>query len=82
MPRRFGGAREQAGWWQAYYPGSDGRRVHETTRFESREAALAWLDDLARGRNKGSWHDPGAAHERFEWSPPEWCTGSSVIVSS
>jgi hypothetical protein len=62
-PRPFGGVRPQSGWWQAYYPGPDGHRVHETAHFPSEDAARTWLDDLARERARGSWHDPAAAHQ-------------------
>lgn len=74
MPRPFGGVREQAEWWQAYYPGPDGRRVHETTHFESYDDARAWLDDVARERNRGGWHDPAAAHQRLDTFAMAWIT--------
>ena len=71
-PRPFGGVRPQAGWWQAYYPGPDGKRVHETTHFTSEDAAREWLDTLARERDRGSWHDPAAAHQRFDEFATAW----------
>lgn len=82
MPRPFGGVREQAGWWQAYYPGPDGKRVHETTHFESYDDARGWLDDLARERNRGGWHDPAAAHQRFDRFATTWLASHECAEST
>lgn len=83
MPRRFGGTRFQpAGYWQAYYPGPDGRRAYEPTRFASQEAALAWLDDVARERDRGSWVDPGASHQRFDAFATSWLLTARVAPTT
>ncbi|WP_129336731.1 tyrosine-type recombinase/integrase [Cellulomonas endophytica] len=82
MPRPFGGVRQQRGWWQAYYPGTDGRRVHETTRFTSAEAAREWLDDLAAERERGSWSDPAAAHQRFDVYATTWLSTAQIAPTT
>ncbi|HEY3547397.1 MAG TPA: tyrosine-type recombinase/integrase [Propionicimonas sp.] len=83
MPRPFGGAKQtSAGWWQAYYPGPDGRRVHETTRFPTKAAARAWLDDLARDREQGSWRDPAAWHQRFDQYATAWLATARIAAST
>ncbi|MCR6706194.1 MAG: hypothetical protein NVV66_16390 [Cellulomonas sp.] len=58
MPRPFGGVRAQAGWWQAYYPGPDGKRVHEATHFESYDDDAAGSTTSQQERNRGGWHTP------------------------
>ena len=79
MPRPFGGVRRQtAGWWQAYYSGTEGRRVYESTPFPSPEAARQWLDDLARERARGSWHDPAASHQRFDRYATSWLATARI----
>ncbi len=82
MPRPFGGVKPQAGWFQAYYPGPDGRRVHETTHFETYDDARGWLDDLARERNRGGWHDPAAAHQRFDRFATTWLAAHECSEST
>ena len=83
MSRPFGGAqRTSAGWWQAYYPGPDGRRVHEPTHFPSQRAARQWLDGLARDRERGSWVDPAAAHQRFDEFATAWLATASVAPTT
>lgn len=83
MPRSFGGTRQTgAGWWQAYYPGPDGRRVLETTHFPTKAAARAWLDDLARDREQGSWRDPVAWHQRFDQFATTWLASARIAPST
>lgn len=83
MPRPFGGARlTSGGWWQAYYPGPEGRRVHEPTQFPTKQAARDWLKDLARERSKGSWLDPAAAHQRFDGFATSWLTTAPIASTT
>lgn len=72
MARPFGGVKKQSGWYQAYYPGPDGKRVHERTRFETYDDARAWLDDLARDRARGDWTDRAAGAQRFDVFATSW----------
>lgn len=76
--RPFGGVRQRAGVWQAYYPGPDGQRVYESTRFLTERAAREWLADLASRRGRGSWIDPQAGHQRFDQFATDWLTTAPI----
>ncbi|GAA3812891.1 tyrosine-type recombinase/integrase [Cellulomonas soli] len=72
----------QAGWFQAYYPGADGKRVHHLERFATAEDAREWLDDLARERNHGSWHDPAAGAQRLDQYATTWLAAHDCSPST
>ena len=45
-------------------------------------AARAWLDDLARDREQGSWRDPVAWHQRFDQFATTWLASARIAPST
>lgn len=83
MARSFGGVRRRpAGWWQAFYPGADGRRVYCPTHFLAAQDARDWLDELVRQRERGSWFDPAAAHQRFDRFATSWLATARIASTT
>jgi len=71
--RSFGGVRKlPSGSWQAYYPGLGAKRTSAPTTFATERAAIVWLDQLERERERGSWHDPGLGRQRLDAYAIAW----------
>lgn len=83
MARSFGGVRRRpAGWWQAFCTGADGRRAYCPTHFPAAQDARGWLDELVRQRERGSWFDPAAAHQRFDRFATSWLASARVASTT